>query len=77
MDDHRRRARGPVDLSDGLNRVRQGGGLVGPVAFHAREPQRKPSRVMRALLNVVERDLDDELRTNEKKFEMVEKIPFC
>src|SRR5262249_28668863 len=49
---------------DGLNGrvgIGVGSGLVGAVALDAREPQRKAAGIVRARLNVVERDLGDDL----------------
>ena len=40
------------------------GSLSGPVALHAREAERDAARIPRRSLHAVERDLDDELRTN-------------
>ena len=41
--------------------------LSGPVALHAREAQREPAGILRALLDVVERDLDDQLRPHDAR----------
>src|SRR6267142_1479492 len=50
------------DLPNGVDGVGLAGALVRPVALHAREPKRHPAGVARALLHVVERDLDHDLR---------------
>ena len=50
--------------ADRLDRVRLGCTLVGPVCLHARKPERHAARILRTPLNIVERDLDDELRTH-------------
>ena len=44
-----------------LDRVGLVGALVGAIALDAREAQREAAGILRALLQVVERDLDDEL----------------
>src|SRR5262245_51066087 len=50
-----------MDGADGVDRVRVRSGLVGAVTLDAREAQRDSSRIARAGLDAVERDLDDEL----------------
>ena len=54
-------AGGSLDRRD---RVGVGGGLVGPVALHAREAEREAARILRTRLHVVERDLGDDFRPN-------------
>ena len=49
-----------VDRSDGVDRVRVLGALVGAVALHAREAQGDAARIATARLRAVEGDLDDE-----------------
>src|SRR5690606_14414296 len=49
---------------DRLDRVRVLGALVGPITQHAGEAQREPAWVPSARLQLVEGDLDDELRAN-------------
>ncbi len=46
----------------GLERIRVRGRLVGPVSLHTREAQCEAARITRAGLDLVERDLGDELR---------------
>src|SRR5215471_10503284 len=50
------------DGSDRLDRVRVARGLVVAIADHAREAQREATRIATARLQLVERDLDHELR---------------
>src|SRR5439155_2952106 len=50
---------------DGRQRVGLVRTLVGPVAFHARKAQRHAARILRTGLDVVERDLDHQLRPHE------------
>src|SRR5438132_6144920 len=57
-------ARSTIDLAHGVDGVRFGRRFVGAITLHARESQRQATRVMRACLHIVERDLGDELRTN-------------
>src|SRR5262245_39501230 len=47
----------PIDLQDRGNGVGVGCRLVGPIPFDAREAQRHTPRILRARLNLVERDL--------------------
>src|ERR1700741_2040074 len=49
-----------VEGADGLNRVGLFGLLVRAVALDAGKPQGEPAGIMRARLDVVERDLDHE-----------------
>src|SRR5213078_1644462 len=53
-----------IDLLNGLERVGLSGGLVGPVSFHPRKSKRERSWILRALLHIVECNLDDQLWTN-------------
>src|SRR4029079_5424855 len=48
----------------GVDRIGLRGRLVGAVALQAREAKREAARVVRALLQVVERDFGNEFRTN-------------
>src|SRR6185312_16209901 len=50
-----------VDRLDGREGVGFGRGLVAAIAFHAREAERDAARILRARLDVVERDLGDDL----------------
>ena len=49
------------DRADRIEGVRLGGSLVGAISLDARKAQGKATGITRAFLNVVERDLDDEL----------------
>src|SRR5687768_3306631 len=53
-----------VDVLERLQRISLGDGFLGTISFHAGESQRQAARVLRALLKIVECDLDDELRTH-------------
>src|SRR4051794_31433107 len=52
-----------VQTLNGRERVGLGRRLVAAVPLDAREPQREPPGILRALLNFVERDLGDDLRS--------------
>src|SRR5215467_2953371 len=51
-----------VDRLDGRKCIGLAGGFVGAVSLHACKPQREPSGILCAFLNLVERNLDYELR---------------
>ena len=57
----------PVDRLDRREGVGLGRGLVGPIALDAREAQREAAGILRARLDVVERDLDDDLRAARRR----------
>ena len=54
----------PIERLHHLEGVGRGWRLVGTISPDAGKPEREASRVLRALLNVVEGDLDDELWPN-------------
>src|SRR5258706_8365579 len=54
----------PVDRLDGRERVRFGRGLVAAIALDAREPESEAARILGARLDVVERDLGNDLRAH-------------
>src|SRR5262245_22088059 len=51
-----------VNRLHGRKRVGFAGGLVGAVSLYTCKPQREPSGILRTFLNLIERDLDHELR---------------
>src|SRR6185436_15762367 len=53
-----------VDRLDGRERVRLGRGLVAAIPLDAREAEREAARILGARLDVVERDLGNDLRAH-------------
>ena len=51
----------PVDCTDRLEGVRLGGGLIGAITLDTREAQREAAGVLRAGLNVIECNFDNQL----------------
>src|SRR5712691_8120560 len=53
-----------IDRLDGCEGIGLRGGLVGSIPLDAREAEREPAGIVRARLDVVERDLGDDLGTH-------------
>src|SRR5437588_7138756 len=59
-----------MELPDGLDGVSVFGLLVVPISYHARKSECQAARIVRAVLQTIERDFDDELRPD------VDDVPF-